>query len=103
MFATRELTELEARKAVLLAESEIKRQELLGDVARLRPVVSSVELGVGLVKRLQGPLSLAAPLLGIWAARKKSRRPGLWTKVAFAARLFWALKTAWKSVKSSAR
>ena len=99
MFGTRELAQLNSRKAELTAESSALRGTLLDDWSRVQPVVSCVENGTSFIRRI-GPLYLmAAPLLGIWAGRKRSSRFGLWNKM----RVGWRLLQAATAVLKVAR
>lgn len=97
MFKTRELAQLNSRKAELTAESSAMRGTLLEDWARVQPVVAWVENGTSFIRRI-GPLYLiAAPLLGIWAGRKGSSHFGLWNKMRVGWRLLQAVATALKT------
>jgi hypothetical protein len=98
MFALQELTRLNARKAVLLAESDVNRQELLTHCAKVQPLVSSIEIGISLGQRVKSLYLLAAPLLGIWASRKASSSgAGLWSKLKTG---WWLSRVLWRTWRS---
>jgi hypothetical protein len=100
MFALQELTRLNARKAVLLAESEVNRQELLTHCARLQPLVSSIEIGISWGHRVKSLYLLAAPVLGIWASRHASSSgAGLWSKLKVGWRFSRVIWRIWRSYK----
>ena len=99
MFGTRELAQLNSRKAELTAESSAMRGTLLEDWARVQPVVSWVESGISCIGRIAPLYSIALPLLGIWAGRKGSSRLGLWNKI----RAGWRLLQAAAAVLKVAR
>jgi len=103
MFALQELTRLNARKAVLLGESEVNRQELRTHCARLQPLVSSIEIGISWGHRVKSIFLLAAPVLGIWASRqaRPSSGAGLWSKLKTGWRLCRVLWRKWRSYKNS--
>src|SRR6478672_4202334 len=97
MFALQELTRLNARKAVLLGESEVNRQELLTHCARLQPLVSSIEIGISWGHRVKSLYLLVAPVLGIWASRHASSSgASLWSKL----KVGWRFsRVIWRSYK----
>ncbi len=100
MFTIRELTQLNARNAALLAESELRRQELQAECANLQPFVRSFTQGFSLFRRLQAGYLLAASLVGIWAGRKEPSRPNLWRKLSLGWRLWRVCQSAWAGFKA---
>src|SRR5712692_9186037 len=101
MFAIRELSHLNARSAALLAESEMNRQELLAECAKLQPIVESLGYGFGLFRRLRAGYLVAASLVGMWAARRGGSRRNLWSKLWLGWRLYRFLQGAWAGFKAS--
>ncbi len=97
MFATRELTRLQLRKAELLSEGDALRGKLVQEWADIRPAISWVDGTVGLVRRFQPLLLAAAPLLGFWVARRGAPRRGLWRIVRVGWRAWRAAAAVWKT------
>ena len=76
MFDTQELTQLNSRKAELVAESDTLRRALLQDWAKLRPAVSWVEGGASFIRRTRPFYLAAAPLLGMRSEEDEEAEKG---------------------------
>ena len=98
MFDTQELTQLNSRKAELVAESDTLRRALLQDCAKLRPAVSWVEGGASFIRRTRPFYLAAAPLLGIWAARRGRPLAGWWRKLSLGWRLWRTAAAVWRNL-----
>ena len=97
MFATAELSTIQARKKLLLAKSEVYRATLALDCARLDEAVGWVDRGVGFARKSYPLLVLFAPIAGYLLAAKKSLFRGMLTQ----ALLGWQMyRKAWPLVKS---
>lgn len=97
MFANRELTQLNLRKAELLAESDALRGKLLQDWASVQPAISWLDRGIGVVRRSKPLLLAAAPLLGFWLTYKRGSGRGWWRKLLVGWRLWRSAAAVWKN------
>jgi hypothetical protein len=84
------LKALQTRKRELLLESELNRQLLRLDVARLSIEADKFRRGYGWARRAW---ILAAPLAGFLIARKRGKAAGAFAKGSL---LFTALREGWK-------
>jgi hypothetical protein len=84
------LNALHARKRELLLESELNRQVLQVECARLALETDRLRRGYGLAR---GAWIAAAPLAGFLLARKRPKAAGA---VAKGTLLFTALRAGWK-------
>jgi hypothetical protein len=96
MFGNPELARLNSRKAALVAQSDALRRGLLADWVQLQPVVSWMETGTSLIRRIKPFCLVLAPLLGIWAVRKQGFGSGLARKLTVGWRMWQAISAMWK-------
>lgn len=97
MFATAELSTLQARKKLLVAKSEVYRATLALECARLDERVGWVDRGIGFARQTYPLFVLLAPLAGYFLVARKSIFRGVLAKAA----LGWQVwRKAWPLVKS---
>jgi hypothetical protein len=70
MFATETLDDIRRRKRVLVARSDVHRAMLQLEFVRLRPNLAYLETGANLFKRSRPLWMVAAPVIGLWVARR---------------------------------
>ena len=69
MLKSQELNQLQARKAQLIAVSDLQRRTLAGSCGELREKLAWIEVGVEVAGRSRPVLALIAPIAGFLLAR----------------------------------
>jgi hypothetical protein len=73
MFATETLDDIQRRKRLLVAQSDVHRAMLQLEFVRLRPYLAYLETGASLYKKSRPLWVFAAPVIGLWATRRLKR------------------------------
>jgi hypothetical protein len=73
MFPSKRLSVFHVRKQELLVQSEVNRRLMTAECAAIQQRLEWLDRIVIVARRLRPFVSLAAPLLGAWTARRENR------------------------------
>ena len=97
MGATAELSAIQARKKLILAQSEVYRATLALECARIDEAVGWLDRGIGFARKTYPLLVMLVPLTGCFLVARRSVFRSVWMK----ARLGWQVyRKAWPVLKT---